>query len=46
MIKVLTESFPNGFKLPKDVHILLMLSMDQLNVLVEAVLNLSDLHVE
>jgi hypothetical protein len=43
---VLTESFPDGFQLLKDVHVLLMLGMDQLNVLVEAVLNLSDLHVE
>ena len=46
MIKVLTESFPNGFQLPKDVHVLLMLGMDQLNVLVEAILNLSDLHIK
>jgi hypothetical protein len=33
-IKVLTESFPNGFQLLKDVDIFLMLGMDQLNILV------------
>jgi hypothetical protein len=45
-LEMLTESFPYGFELLKDVNILLMLSMDQLNILVEAVLNLSDLHVK
>jgi hypothetical protein len=45
-LKILTEPFPNGFELLKDVNILLMLSMDQLNILVEAVLNLSDLYVK
>jgi hypothetical protein len=43
---MLTEPFPNGFKLLKDVNILLMLSMNQLNILVEAILNLSDIHVK
>jgi len=45
-VEMLTESFPYGFELLKDVNILLMLSMDQLNILVEAVLDLSDLYVE
>ena len=43
---MLTEPFTNGFKLLKDVNILLMLSMNQLNILVEAILNLSDLHIK
>jgi hypothetical protein len=46
ILKMLTEPFPNGFELLKDVNILLMLSMNQLNILVEAILNLSDIHVK
>lgn len=45
-VEMLTEPFPYGFELLKDVNILLMLSMDELNILVEAVLDLSNFNVK